>query len=34
MEDTGFVNLAVMPMNHPYFPHVVDWQIGYTGVKP
>ena len=34
MEDAGFVNLTVMPVNHPYFPHVVDWQIGYTGFKP
>lgn len=34
MEDAGFINLTVMPMNHPYFPHVVDWQIGYTGIKP
>lgn len=34
MEDAGFVNLTVMPTNHPYFPHHVDWQIGYTGFKP
>jgi predicted SAM-dependent methyltransferase len=34
MEDAGFVNLTVMPENHPYFPHIVDWQIGYTGFKP
>jgi predicted SAM-dependent methyltransferase len=34
MEDAGFVNLTVMPVNHPYFPHIVDWQIGYTGFKP
>lgn len=34
MEDAGFVNLTVMPVNHPYFPHVIDWQIGYTGFKP
>ena len=33
MEDAGFKNLKVMPMNHPYYPHKVDWQIGYTGVK-
>ena len=34
MEDAGFINLARMPVNHPYFPHAVDWQVGYTGFKP
>lgn len=34
MEDAGFVDLTAMPVNHPYFPHAVDWQAGYTGYKP
>ncbi|MHB8110498.1 MAG: glycosyltransferase [Syntrophorhabdaceae bacterium] len=34
LKDAGFVNLAKMPVNHPYFPFAVDWQVGFQGVKP
>ena len=34
MVDAGFVNVERMPVNHPYFPFAVDWQVGFTGVRP
>jgi GT2 family glycosyltransferase/predicted SAM-dependent methyltransferase len=34
MTDAGFVGLGRMPIDHPYFPYPVDWQVGYQGVKP
>lgn len=33
MREAGFADLERMPIDHPYFPHPVDWQVGYTGVK-
>ncbi len=33
MENAGFVDLKRLPVDHPYFPHPVDWQVGYEGVK-
>lgn len=33
MEDTGFVDLKRMPVDHPYFPIPVEWQVGYEGRK-
>jgi GT2 family glycosyltransferase/predicted SAM-dependent methyltransferase len=34
MAEAGFADLRRMPIDHPYFPFPVDWQVGYTGVKP
>lgn len=34
MKDAGFVNIERMPVNHPYFPFAVDWQVGFQGVRP
>jgi len=34
MVDAGFVKLERLPVNHPYFVDPVDWQIGFSGVKP
>lgn len=33
MADTGFVDLQRMPIDHPYFPLPVRWQVGYQGRK-
>ena len=33
MMEAGFVNLKRMPIDHPYFPHFVPWQVGYQGWK-
>jgi GT2 family glycosyltransferase/predicted SAM-dependent methyltransferase len=34
MKESGFVDIVRMPVNHPYFPEAVDWQVGFTGVRP
>jgi len=34
MKDAGFINVARMPIAHPYFVDPVEWQCGFTGVKP
>jgi len=34
MEEAGFVNIERMPVNHPYFPFAVDWQVGFSGRRP
>jgi len=34
MEEAGFINIERMPINHPYFPFAVDWQVGFFGRKP
>jgi GT2 family glycosyltransferase/predicted SAM-dependent methyltransferase len=33
MGDAGFSDLKRMPVNHPYFPYPVDWQVGIQGRK-
>jgi GT2 family glycosyltransferase/predicted SAM-dependent methyltransferase len=33
MGSAGFVDLKRMPVDHPYFPHPVVWQVGIEGVK-
>lgn len=33
MADAGFVDLKRMPVDHPYFPFPVTWQVGYQGRK-
>jgi len=33
MTDAGFVDLKRMPVDHPYFPIPVDWQVAYSGRK-
>ncbi len=33
LTDAGFIDLKRMPVDHPYFPHDVDWQVGYQGIK-
>lgn len=33
LTDAGFVELERMPIDHPYFPMAVDWQVGYTARK-
>jgi GT2 family glycosyltransferase len=33
MAEAGFVDLKQMPVNHPYFPLPVKWQVGYEGKK-
>ena len=34
MAEAGFTNLERMPLDHPYYVEPVDWQVGYSGVKP
>jgi predicted SAM-dependent methyltransferase len=34
METAGFKRLERMPAEHPYFVENVDWQVGFSGVKP
>lgn len=34
MTEAGFVDVKRMPQDHPYFPFAVDWQVGFTGVRP
>lgn len=34
MTEAGFVNIERMPVNHPYFPFAVPWQVGFSGVRP
>ena len=34
MTDAGFIELERMPRNHPYFVSPVEWQVGFSGVKP
>jgi len=34
MAEAGFTDLERMPLNHPYYVEPVDWQVGYSGVKP
>jgi len=34
MESAGFKRIEMLPVDHPYFVEVVDWQVGFVGVKP
>jgi hypothetical protein len=34
MTDAGFTKIEKMPRNHPYFAYPIEWQIGYTAIKP
>ena len=34
METAGFKRVERLPIDHPYFMQVVDWQVGFVGVKP
>lgn len=33
MGEVGFIDIEQMPVNHPYFPFPVEWQIGFTAKK-
>ena len=33
MTETGFVDLQLLPVHHPYYPHKVVWQTGIQGRK-
>jgi predicted SAM-dependent methyltransferase len=33
MAEAGFAELKRMPVDHPYFPEAVDWQVGIEAVK-
>ncbi len=33
MVDVGFKDIMRMPIDHPYFPEAVEWQVGFMGVK-
>jgi len=33
LTDAGFIDLKRMPVDHPYFPYFVEWQVGYQGKK-
>jgi GT2 family glycosyltransferase len=34
MENAGLIEIKRLPVNHPYFPEAVLWQVGFEGVKP
>lgn len=34
MNEAGFSDIERMPVDHPYFPFAVDWQVGFQGVRP
>jgi hypothetical protein len=34
MKESGFINVERMPIAHPYFVDPVEWQVGFSGVKP
>jgi predicted SAM-dependent methyltransferase len=33
LTEVGFVDLKRMPIDHPYFPYGVPWQVGLQGRK-